>query len=234
MFYLEEAMDMQPIHQGILQESAWRRMSEELITNTVSSTPEVDISENPPCESKSEIHIDAEPTQEKSFEEGYAEGKSEAEAHRQAEIDALLEKNAELTQKNADLLKIQSDLLSQIKEKINEETIKLSTTLQDEIKEVIFQITKAILKTELSLHPEKLIFSIKEALSFFSKDKKTTLCVHPEAKKSLGESLPGGDVLIEENSALNPFDFYITQEYSKLDAEFEGRIKQSIESACNA
>lgn len=223
-------MDMQFENQ-LLVEDVWRELSDDAIARIQPDTARNNTSDFQKAsqvvsETASEPEAVEEIKQDPAFDAGYLKGKTEAEETLGQQITALTQQNTELLQK-------QNELLSLVNENISQEKLKFSTLFQEEVKNIIFMISKAVVQAELSLQPEKIQNAIADALNELTKDKPLTIFVHPEKEPLLSPIFKNENRVLSTDSHLGVHDFYITQGHSRLEGELEIRIKQSIASVYN-
>ena len=193
----------------------------ESIANEESTSSEMEtVEENSTAQGNDE---DQDAFEQKHFDEGYQKGKLETEEKLNAEIESL-------KQQNSDTLKKQSDLLSEIADKISQETLKFTTEFDETIKDIILKISQAVIQAELTLAPEKIKHAISDALLEVRNVKDIKLFIHPDNAPLLADMMKEKNIVLSTDSNLGMQDFYITNEFSRIEGGLVERINQSIES----
>lgn len=211
---------MFPTQQGVLNSEHWEKFHTESLTTV-------------PKRSKGQTaleHVDAvqvEALKQKIFEEAFQQG------YQKAKEDVLNEQQqAHLVaeQQQQALQHAQNALLQTLTSKVGEKTLHISASIQKECADIIRKMVTEIVKTELSVSPEKLGAAITDALTLLVGDQEITLFLAPADHEIIASVLSDNHLTTTKDSSLEPGDFYLTQGYSTLDGRLDTRIEQAVSS----
>lgn len=161
--------------------------------------------------------------EQKGYEAGYAKGIQETEDRFQMEVMFLKNKNQQLSDE-------QNYLLNRIKQKIDDRILAFNSEFEQSIKVLLTMLLKKILGNEFTLDSKKLFAVVKQSVEEFSKNKKVIVYVNPKHEDAFLKLENNELIIFGTDSALDDFDFYVKQEYARLDGRLETIIKQSIAS----
>ena len=208
---------MYPTQQGILKPEQWEKFEkeaikvEQCILNAESSDESI---ESPQDKEINKLCDDA-------YQEGYNKGQEDT-------IKGYEHEQATNEQKKLTLIETQNTVLNSLVNIIDDKSINIAASIQNECIKIIQKTVHEILKAELSLNPEKLHRAIDDALKLLTGDEDISLYIHPDSHDKISTIFPHGHINVFSDPSLTPGDFYLTQGYSKLDGRLETRVEQAI------
>lgn len=173
----------------------------------------------------------------KSYEEGYQVAKLELEEKLKKEYEFLADQGkqqSEMLSAQLDFASKQNELLASINDRITEERIKFIALFEENFKDLLASVCHGILRSELTIKPEKLTEIIKQAISLLNQNQEMTIHIHPDHESLVKELMKNESnklTFVLDSWLSDSFDFYVVQEHTHLNGELKTVVKESILSA---